>query len=281
MAIIRFSEQYANVLQKVVKALPKTPVLIFKEDGLTRLTYSKNGILFHIAATQDDFSYDGEQVGVASIAEFYDYSKAIGYPKTGEIEVTRAISMAGHTYDYIKFTGNRKRLLCRMVDLAFFTEDATDIPCTSEENPLKFVGKLNLTKDMIKALFDDRKLAPGCDNVTITCQPESIMLTMRGTVGQQVDTSYGYPNVVLNQEVVAEAYANSVLRMFPFDMFKIMGAMGLDYTMELRFAPGANGGLMAVACYSTLPGSNGNTISVYVGAEESEAATIANIDMVR
>lgn len=281
MASLTFSEQFYAVLQKVVKALPQTPVLLFKEDGFSRLSYSKNGLLFHIAASPDDFNYEGEMIGLSSLREFNDYVTAIGYPKGGEISLVREISMSGHAYDFVKFIGNKKTLRCRMVDLAFFTEDSKDIPAMPDENPLALAGKLCLTQDAIKDLFRSRKLAPGCDNVTITCYENKITVTLRGTVGQQVDLDYTYPNITVDTEIIKQAYANSVLRMFPIEMFKIMDSMGMDYTVELRYAPGANGGQMALCSYASIPGANGQTITVYIGTVESEAATIANIDMVR
>ena len=279
MASLTFSEQFSAVMQKLVKALPKSPVLIFREDGLTRMSYTKNGLLLHLSASPEDFSYDGKMVGLSTLSEFNDCAKAVGYPKVGEISLVREVAMSGHAYEFVKFTGNHKRLRCRLVDLAFFSEDSQQVPFDRESNPLKLVGKLSLSQTAIKDIFNSRKFAPGCDNVTITCQESKIVITLRGTVGQQVDLDYTYPYVQIDQEVAAQAYANSILRMFPLEMFHMMDAVGLDYEIELRYMPGPNGGQMALCSYASFPGVSGNPISVYIGSVEAEAATIANIDI--
>lgn len=279
MANISFSEPFCGIIQNLVKVLPKSATMIYRKDGMSRISFSDGGMLVHVAAGEADFQFDGDSIGLASLAEFFKYSKAIGYPKTGKIEMTKEVSISGHTYEFVKFSGNRRTLRCRVIDRSYFDKTATKVPTSKENNPFQLVASVLLTPEKLKEVDEMRKLVTGCEHATLTCGDNAVNMAMRGKTGQQVDLMFGYPDVKINSEVATAAYANNVLRMFPMKYFGILYGLGCNFEMEMRFSPERNA--MSLPAYGGCQGVGPDQIFVYVGCVESEAATIANIDLVR
>ena len=70
--------------------------------------------------------------------------------------------------------------------------------------------------------------------------------------------------------------------MFISNYFILLKGFGLEYDTEIRNFKTAKDDVMMLKSFSTINGVNPeNPITIYVGAMESEAASIANYDIIQ
>lgn len=302
MQTITFSKQFLNLLDIVLKVTKAKRALFFRQGERCYLTISNRAMVLNISAGPSDLNFNGDSVNIYSLVDFVQYAKAIEYPeKDGtSITVVTEMSMAGHSYEYIKFASNSKVLRSITADPSLFTEVDHKVPAPRNSDILSRLCNIRLDEVMLDRITSDIKLAPGCDFVSISVDDASVIMAMKGKLAQQIDIKIDPTHTMIDDEdAIKAAYGRGQIRMFMADYFYCLnGIVGksvddaprgkkvpvdeasiIRFDTELRFHAPSN--VAVLKSFASIRGNNvADPIILYAGLTESEAESISNFDMI-
>lgn len=282
MQKISFSSQFFEVMKKLVSVSKAKYTLMFKQDGRCRITVPMDATFIHLAAGPADLDFDGDEIYLSSFSEFVKYADIVGYPERGEACVESEMSISGHSYEYVKFKSTNVSCRTIMADPTCFGEDERFVPHVGDAETMELIGRLLLGKKQLDSFTKTLKQVPGCEFITLDVD-DKIHFYMKGKVAQQINLSYGYPDVTINNPELAKHVfqEGSTLHMFESSYFLTLKGLGYDFETHIRHYEDATDNVTTLKSFSYVPGADENDpIMVYVGGVESESASIANYDLV-
>ena len=284
MGKIRLSKEFFNIIKKLSTISKAKETVFFKANGRTRITIPNMSLFTHLSACEDDFYIEDDMVFLSSLTEFIKYAETVGYPdKPGDISVIQETSTTGRTYETIKFIS--KKVICRSMtaDPSCFTKMDSKVPCERNEDKIPLLATIRLGTDELVSINDNLRLVPGCNFISLLINDTSVILYMLGKGRQQITQTIDELSTrIVNDINVSIAYKDGKRRMFISNYFILLKGFGLEYDTEIRNFKTAKDDVMMLKSFSTINGVNPeNPITIYVGAMESEAASIANYDIIQ
>lgn len=307
MQTIKFSKQFLNLLGVVLKVTKAKRAMFFRKGERAYLSISNGAMLLNISAGKADLDFDGDEVTIYSLTDFYEYSKAIGYPDTDgtAISVQSELSMSGHRYEYIKFSSSSQVFRSITADASLFDATSRKVPSTAENDPMALMCKIRLDDPTLETITKYIKLAPGCEFVSMRATDEYVSMSMKGKLAQQIDMKVDPTHVLISDESqIATAFKNGQIRMFKAEYFYVLsGMVGISVDdrakSESRGKKAAEVDPASVISFDTdfryyapknisalksnaviRGGSVEDPMVLYVGMTESESAAISNFDMI-
>lgn len=278
---ITFSQQYYDLLMKVVKVAKPGCTLLYKENGRCRISIPNQALFTHISAGPADLDFEGDHVNIFSLAEFAKYAEAINYPTMGSIDVSAETSITGRKYEYIKFTS--PRLTCRTItaDPSCFTKADHNTPKDRDKDPMTRLAQIAFNDDSLKDFQKNLKLVPDCKFVTLMITDE-VRFYIKGKLSQQITYTMDETNTrYIDDVAVNRVFTPGKIIMFPAMYFNIMKGIGGSYEIDIRNVTNSKMNMSALKGFSSIPGANpDDPIQLMVGASEATAAAIGNYDLV-
>lgn len=278
---ITFSQQFFDLLKKVVAVAKPQQTLLYKKDGRCRITVPGQALFTHLSAGPADLNFDCENVNIFSLSEFVKYAEAINYPTTGSVSVDKEVSMSGRFYEYIKFSSSD--ITCRTItaDPSCFKPMDRNTPRSRDADPMKRVAEIAMDEGMLKDFDKKIKLVPGCRFITLMVD-DRVKFYMKGKLSQQITylidsncTRY------IDDALVKRVFLPGKVIMFPAMYFSILKGIGAQYDIDIRNVTNSQTVMTALKAHAAIPGANpDDPIRLFVGASEVSAAATSNYDLV-
>ena len=281
MQEIKFSMPFFSVIKQVCMVTKAKAVKFFHDGDRSCLNIHNENSFIHISAGPEDFSFDGMEVNSSSFIEFIKFAELIGYPGTGSIVVDNEETIAGHVYEFIKFSNGTETARSLTAEPSFFNEDDTKVPSTREADPMSLLATIKLTKKDLEKYVQKLKLVTGCQffSVNVTEKGE-VKFYFKGKVGQQITSKVDHTMTLPgDSKAVAIAYGKNSkqrYRKIPTTIFTVLKGLGCEeYDMEIRYVA-ADYDSIALKAFAYLQGVDQKyPISIYSmivecsGAEEN------------
>lgn len=298
MGQILISKEYFDLLKKLNSIAKIKSAVIFKGktadgqyDGKYYFNIPSKTNLVHVVASENDVKFDGDQLQISSLPEFLKYAEAAGYPKC-VIEVAHEVTMRGREYDNIVIHGKTDDARMSVADISCFVDKNHFKVCmTRAADPMRYLAKIAFTTDTIDRLVKNIKLVPSCTVLALNIVDDECKFLLRGKGNQQITHTLDSMSFkVENDSYVSDAYANpSNMRLFPTNLFRLMGGLGVDIELEIRHLKTPMNDIMALKGYCVKQGAlldeenkDAGRSEIYIAMMSSESASdkITNIDFV-
>lgn len=281
MQEIKFSRPFFNVIKQVCLVTKAKAVKFFHDGDRACLNIHNENSFIHISAGPNDFAFDGIDINTSSFIEFIRFAELIGYPEMGSIAEETKETIAGHVYEFIRFSNGSETALSLTAEPSFFNEDDTKVPSTRENDPMSLLATIKLTKKDLEKYVQKLKLVPGCQffSVNVTEKGE-VKFYFKGRVGQQITSKVDYTMTLPgDSNAITAAYGKNSkqrYRKIPASLFTVLKGLGCEeYDMEIRYVA-ADYDSIALKAFANLQGMDQTyPIGIYAmmvecsGAEEN------------
>lgn len=242
MQEIRFSKPFFEVIKQVCMVTKAMGVKLFHDGDRSCLNIHNENSFIHISAGPNDFSFDGFEVNVSSFSEFIKFSELIGYPDEGSIVLDTEETLAGHIYEFIKFSNSQDTARSVTADPACFNvEDDLKVPASRDSDPMSLLSTIRMTKRDLDKYVQKLRLVPGCQFFSVkVAENGEVKFYFKGRVGQQITTKVDYTMTLPgDQRAIAVAYgpkSKQRFRKIPVTLFTVMKGLGCEqYDLEVRY----------------------------------------------
>jgi len=281
---IKFSRKYLDTIKcllKVFNDLPdKRHGLFFKNNGNVYISAMSKNTLVHVATTENNVSFQDNEIGITSLPEFLNYVTAINYLDDPDAEIINAQETSTKSNKIFSFMFKGKRSTYRMpvAHPKWFTE-AKDriVPKAASDDRLKLVAKFYITSEDNKLLVKDVQLMNKIENFNLSIVDNKIKIYMKGIQNQQFSRIFEGSDIqIYDNFTTVTSQGENILRIFPTRIFDYMSYFGCDFEVELRTIP--TSGIMAIKCRGVVEKDNStpDDIHVFVGTQENSAEVYTN-----
>lgn len=281
MQEIKFSRPFFNVIKQICLVTKAKTVKFFHDGEKSCFNIHDEKSFIHISAGPNDFSFDGLEINSSSFLEFIRFAELIGYPETGSIVVDNEETLAGHVYEFIRFSNGSETARSLTAEPSFFNEDDTKIPSSRDADPMSLLATIKLNRRDLEKYAQKLKLVPGCQffSVNVTNKGE-VKFYFKGRVGQQITSKVDYtmtlPGDAQAIEVAYGKNSKQRYRKIPASLFTILKGLGCEeYETEIRYVA-ADFDSIALKAFANLQGADQRyPIGIYAmmvecsGAEEN------------
>ena len=261
MQEIRFSRPFFNVIKQICMVTKAKTVKFFHDGEKSCLNIHDEKSFIHVSAGPADFSFDGLDVNSSSFREFIQFSELIGFPETGNIVVDNEETLAGHVYEFIRFTNGTETARSLTAEPSFFNEDDTKVPSSREADPMSLLATIKLNKKDLEKYVQKLKLVPGCQFFSVNVNEKGeVKFYFKGRVGQQITSKIDYTMTLPgDSKAIATAYGKDSkqrYRKIPTSIFTILKGLGCEeYDMEIRYVA-ADYDSIALKAFANLQGND-------------------------
>lgn len=285
---IRFSEPFYKLLKSVSSITKIGCVAMFKGDPKGRLPGNHISVpdlamMTHLAASTDDLDFDTNRINIFSLTEFVKYAELAKFPQRGTAELAVDMSIRGTPYQFIKFTGGGITCRTPTADPSCFKDGHTHIPYTREADPMKKVGEMHFSAEMVKDFVEKLRAVPTCEFVTLRIDDGGIKLYLTGKMTQQI--TFCVPATCtrgLDMQLVHKIFTPGTVTVFPVQFFNYMKGIGGEYDIDITYANFNGVDQMSLKATSLIPGVNPDKpMTLWMGAAECSAAAFSQFDMIQ